>query len=190
MPDISSQPNIENFVCRPNTYLRYNIYNQEITKTCYESRHQCSSIIGVHPDCHCRYLRVTQIQQGCCILAGTFLFIAILVSYLKLIAAPENSLFLFSYKSEFILLYLGSARLFLTFAPIVLLSLVLLLMVITMILVGAYLRRNEYEDYDIKLPKQIRYSLRTKPETVNLYRLNALFKNHQGINFFYQLRDT
>ncbi len=62
-----------------------------------------------------------------------------------------------------------------------------------MILVGAYLRRNEYEDYDIKLPKQIFSPLRTKPETFNLYRLNAFFKNHQGINlnnvFFYQLRE-
>jgi len=95
MPDISSQPNIENFVCRPNTYLRYDISNREISKTCYESRHQCSSIIGVHPNCKCRYLRVTQIQQGCSILAAIFLFLAILVFYLKLIAAPENSLFSF-----------------------------------------------------------------------------------------------
>ncbi len=50
-----------------------------------------------------------------------------------------------------------------------------------MILVGAYLRRNEYEDYDIKLPRDIRYSLPTAPETVNLYRLNGFFKTHQSI---------
>jgi hypothetical protein len=66
----------------------------------------------------------------------------------------------------------------------VFLSLALLLMVITMILVGAYLRRNEYEDYDIKLPKDIHYSLSTVPETVNLYRLNAFFKNHKGIKLY------
>ncbi len=78
--------------------------------------------------------------------------------------------------------YLGGATLFLTFAPMILLSLALVLMVITMLLVGAYLRRNQYEDYDIKLPKQIFSQLRMKPETFNLYRLNAFFKNHQGIN--------
>jgi hypothetical protein len=69
----------------------------------------------------------------------------------------------------------------LSFAPVVHLGLALLLMVITMILVGAYLRRNEYEDYDIKLPRDIRYSLPTAPETVNLYRLNGFFKTHQSI---------
>jgi hypothetical protein len=53
-------------------------------------------------------------------------------------------------------------------------------MLVTMILVGAYLRRNEYEDYDIKLPKDILYSLPGAPETVNFYRLDAFFKNHQG----------
>jgi hypothetical protein len=69
----------------------------------------------------------------------------------------------------------------LTFSPMGFLSLALLLMIITMILVGAYLRRNEYEDYDIKLPKDIRYSLSMGHETVNLYRLNGFFKNHQSI---------
>jgi len=78
------------------------------------------------------------------------------------------------------LFYLASATILLTFAPMVCLSIVLLLMLVTMILVGAYLRRNEYEDYDIKLPKDILYSLPGAPETVNFYRLDAFFKNHQG----------
>jgi len=163
IPDILSQPNIENFVCRPNTYLRYNIYSKEIMKTCYESRHQCSSIIGVHPDCKCKYLFVTQIQQWCSILAAVFLLITIFVLYLKLIAKPQNE----------------NATLVLTYSPVVFLSLALLLMIVTMILLGAYLRRNEYEDYDIRLPKDVLYSLPMIPETVNLYRLNAVFKNHK-----------
>lgn len=91
MPDISSQPNIENFVCRPNTYLRYDIFNKEITNICYESRHQCSSIIGVHPYCKCQYLISTQIQQWCSIFATVFLFLAIFILYLKIIAKPQNS---------------------------------------------------------------------------------------------------
>jgi len=71
----------------------------------------------------------------------------------------------------------------------VLLGLALLLMVIIMILVGAYLRRNEYEDYDIKLPKEILYPLTMVPDTVNLYRLNGFFKNHNGtkLNIFFLL---
>jgi hypothetical protein len=93
IPDISSQPNIENFVCRPNTYLRYNINSQEITKICYESRHQCSSIIGVHSNCKCKYLLITEIQQWCSIFAAVFLLLAIFILYLKLIASPQNSLY-------------------------------------------------------------------------------------------------
>ncbi|CAF3417722.1 unnamed protein product [Rotaria sp. Silwood1] len=162
-PDVSSQPNIENFVCRPNTYLRYNINNEEISKKCYLSRHQCSSIIGVHPDCKCKYLPIIQIQQWCCILAAVFLLLAIFSLYLKLIASPQNE----------------SATLLLAFAPMALLSAALLLMIITMILVGAYLRRNEYEDYDMKLPKHIFPPLSLLPETFNLYRLNAFFKNYK-----------
>jgi hypothetical protein len=50
-----------------------------------------------------------------------------------------------------------------------------------MILVGSYLRRNEYEDYDIKLPKDIVDRLSMPTETVNLYRLNAFFQNHKGM---------
>ncbi|CAF1971525.1 unnamed protein product [Rotaria magnacalcarata] len=164
IPDISSQPNIENFVCRPNTYLRYNMNSEEISKKCYSSRHQCSSIIGVHPDCKCKYLPVTQVQQWCCILAAIFLFLAVLILYLNLIASPQNE----------------SATLLLTFAPMVLISLALILMVITMILLGAYLRRNEYEDYDIKLAGNISHSLPMAPETFNLYRLDAFFKIHKN----------
>ncbi len=59
----------------------------------------------------------------------------------------------------------------------VFLSLALLLMIVTMILVGAYLRRNEYEDYDIKLPNL----LPGAPETVNLYRLDGFLKDHQSM---------
>ena len=62
------------------------------------------------------------------------------------------------------------------------LGLALILMVITMILLGAYLRRNEYEDYDIKLPN----NLSNSPDTFNLYRLKGYFQNYPGRrrNFF------
>ncbi|CAF2443270.1 unnamed protein product [Rotaria sp. Silwood2] len=163
IPDISSQPNIENFVCRPNTYLRYNINNEEISRKCYLSRHQCSSIIGVHPDCKCKYLHVTRTQQWCSILAAVCLLFAIFSLYLRIIASPQNV----------------SGTFLLALAPVTLFTVALLLMIITMILVGASLRRNEYEDYDIKLSKEIFPPLSTVPETFNLYRLNAFFKNHK-----------
>ena len=68
-----------------------------------------------------------------------------------------------------------------SFAPVVHLGLALIFMIITMILVGTYLRRNEYEDYDIKLPKEMLHLLSTVPDTVNLYRLNGIFQNYNGI---------
>ena len=93
IPDIASQPNIENFVCRPNKYLRYNQQDHEISEICYESRHQCSSIIGVHPYCRCQYLILNQIQQWCSIFAAIFLLLSIFILYLKLIASPQNGSF-------------------------------------------------------------------------------------------------
>jgi hypothetical protein len=66
-------------------------------KKCYESRHQCSSIIGVPSDCQCKYLFITKIQQWCSIFAAIFLLIAIFVFYLKLIASPQNGLCVFIY---------------------------------------------------------------------------------------------
>ncbi|CAF1202804.1 unnamed protein product [Adineta steineri] len=166
IPDISSQPNIENFVCRPNTYLRYDSSNQDITKKCYESRHQCSSIIGVHLDCRCEYLSITKIQQCCTILAAICLLIAIFVFYLKIIASPQNAI---------------AARI-LIFTPMILLSLALVLMFTTIILLGAYLRRNEYEDYDIKLPKEILHRLPMQPESFNLYRLKTFLKTQEDLS--------
>lgn len=93
MPDISSQPNIENFVCRPNTYVRYDIFSKEASQKCYSSRHQCSSIVDVPSDCKCKYLSVTKLQQWLSILAAIFILLAICVLYLKLIASPQNGSF-------------------------------------------------------------------------------------------------
>lgn len=59
----------------------------------YESRHQCSSIVGVPLSCQCRYLSVTRIQQWLSILAAVFLLWTIWIFYLKLIASPQNGLF-------------------------------------------------------------------------------------------------
>ncbi|UJR23882.1 hypothetical protein I4U23_026854 [Adineta vaga] len=153
IPDISSQPNLENFVCRPNTYLRYNTSNVDISKKCYESRHQCSSIIGIHSECRCEYLHVTRAQQWCSIFAGIFLFIAICTLYLRVITTSGNAI---------------AARIVI-FVPVISLSLALILMVVTMILLGSYLRRYGYEEYDIKLSKEILGGVRIEPETVNYY---------------------
>ena len=76
----------------------------------------------------------------------------------------------------------ASATFLLTFVPMVFLTLALILMLITMILVGSYLRRNEYEDYDIKLPNDIRRTLTKPPDTFNLYRLEDVFQKHPGMN--------
>lgn len=100
IPDISSQPNIENFVCRPNFYIRYDTTNEQLNQICYESRHQCSSIIGVHPDCKCKYLHSNQIQQWSTILASVFLLLTIIILYLKLIASPQTSSYLFIFYSN------------------------------------------------------------------------------------------
>ncbi|CAF1147257.1 unnamed protein product [Adineta ricciae] len=166
IPDISSQPNIENFVCRPNTYLRYDTSNIDISRKCYESRHQCSSIVGVHSECRCEYLSVTKIQQWCSILAAVFLCLAIFTLYLRIITTAENAI---------------AARI-LIFVPVIALSLALILMIVTMVLVGAFLRRHEYEEYDVKLPKEVLRGVRIEPEMVNYYRLNAFFKNNPDVN--------
>lgn len=179
IPDIVSQPNIENFVCRPNKYLRYDQHDHQISEICYESRHQCSSIIGVHPYCRCQYLILTQIQQWCSIFAAICLLFAIIILYLKLIASPQNGREGKKFISSLmIVLFSASARFLLTFAPLLFLGLALILMLITMILVGVYLRRNQYEDYDIKLPDDIRRTLTKPPDTFNLYRLKGFFQNY------------
>lgn len=54
-------------------------------------------------------------------------------------------------------------------------------MILIMILVGIYLRRNQYDDYDIRLPKNIQSSLPNPPYTVNLYRLQNYFKNYKSM---------
>lgn len=63
----------------------------------------------------------------------------------------------------------------------------MILMLITMILLGGYLRRNEYEDYDIKFPNDLRESLSNSPETFNLYRLKGYFQNYPGMRMKFLL---
>jgi hypothetical protein len=77
-----------------------------------------------------------------------------------------------------LLSFLATARFLLTFSPLIYLSLALLSMIMTMILLTAYLRRNEYEDFDIKLPNELLQPQAKSPDTVNLYRLQTFF-HHQ-----------
>lgn len=92
--------------------------------------------------------------------------------------------FLVKNKSSFVdLLILESAKLLLTFAPVVCLALALIAMVLTMIILGSYLRRNQYEEFDIRLPSDNFASLPNAPPTVNLYRLKAFFQNYKSIVF-------
>ena len=60
----------------------------------------------------------------------------------------------------------------------VFLNLALLLMITTMILLAAYLRRYQYEEYDIKLPKDLFESSAVVSDTWNYYRLNLFFRTH------------
>lgn len=59
-----------------------------------------------------------------------------------------------------------------------LLTLALLSMMIIMILIGAFLRRNEYEDFDIRLPQNLLQPSHLAPATVNLYRLQSFFRHY------------
>ena len=118
-------------------------------------------------------------QQWFSLLAAVFLLLTIFIFYLRLIASPQNGLFVeIDTRHLCLLLLLASASFLLTFAPMGLLSFALLVMLVTMILLGAYLRRNEYEDYDVKLPKTFFEPMNEAPETVNLYRLKAFFRSH------------
>ncbi|CAF0892986.1 unnamed protein product [Didymodactylos carnosus] len=131
-------------------------------------RHLCSSLTKVVHPCTCDYIPSTKGLQWCCILAALYLILGILVLYLKLIAAPQNA----------------SAAFLLGFVPVSLIFIALLFMLTTLILVGAYLRRDEYEDYDVIL------SSIPAEESVNYYRLTQYFKLNNKQNALYKQAQT
>jgi hypothetical protein len=121
-------------ICRPNVYMRYSLDHFD---ACYSIRRNCPVIEpGQLPQgCYCRYLPSAKALQWLTILAVVFLVIGLLILYLKTIASPQND----------------SATLVLSFGPFICFLLTLLLMATTLIVLGAYLRRDTYEDYTFPL---------------------------------------
>ncbi|CAF1267233.1 unnamed protein product [Adineta steineri] len=126
------RPNVR--ICRPNRYMRY---SPEDFEKCYYIRRNCPVVekSELPKECSCRYLPSARALQWLTILSAVFLVFGLLLLYLKTITSPQNE----------------SANLVLSFGPFVCFILVLLLMVTTLIVVGAYLRRDTYEDYTFPL---------------------------------------
>lgn len=125
-------------ICRPNRYMRYSVENFE---TCYNIRRNCPVMdAGQLPaGCYCRYLPSARALQWMTILAAVFLVIGLLIFYLKNIATAQNGSFLRKniHGEIFFSLNLGSAALILNYGPFVCFVLALLLMVTTLIVLGA-----------------------------------------------------
>lgn len=136
---LGTRPNVQ--ICRPNRYMRYSVENFD---TCYNIRRNCPVMdAGQLPNgCHCRYLPSARALQWLTILAAVFLVIGLLILYLKIIATAQNGLF-FLRKSmnihrDFVFgVNLGSATLILNYGPFLCFVLTLLLMVTTLIVLGA-----------------------------------------------------
>ncbi|CAF3442594.1 unnamed protein product [Rotaria sp. Silwood1] len=126
------RPNVQ--ICRPNRYMRYSPENFD---SCYHIRRNCpvTEPEKLHEGCSCRYLPSAKGLQWLTVLAAIFLVLGLLSLYLKTITSPQND----------------SAVLVLSFGPFICFLLALLLMSTALILVGAYLRRDTYEDYTFPL---------------------------------------
>jgi len=75
--------------CYPNYYMRYSPDNYNL---CYNFRRRCS-VLEKHqlPEgCSCRYLPFTKGLQWLTVLAAFFLFLGLILLYLKIIASPQN----------------------------------------------------------------------------------------------------
>ena len=73
---------------------------------------------------------------------------------------------------------LASAAVLLTYSPLIFLTVALLGILLVLILIGASLRRNQYEDFDVRLPVELLRPAEFAPETVNFYRLNSFFDRY------------
>ena len=164
------RPNVQ--LCRPNRYMRYSPDKYE---TCYYIRRNCPVTERAQlPDgCSCRYLPSTKFLQWLTIFTAVFLVIGLLLLYLKTITSPQNGSFIgrATDRCEYPRISLAdSAVLVLSFGPFVCFVVALILMVTTLILVGACkcstlstldihlstsrhldLRRDTYEDYTFPL---------------------------------------
>ncbi|UJR24920.1 hypothetical protein I4U23_006284 [Adineta vaga] len=120
--------------CRPNLYMRY---TPETFLTCYNIRRNCPVIQKnqIPSGCVCRYLSSDRALQWLTVIAAIFLILGLLLLYLKTIAQPLNE----------------SAVLLLSYAPFVCFLLALVSMATSLILIGAFLRRDSYEDYSFPL---------------------------------------
>jgi len=129
---LGTRPNVQ--ICRPNRYMRY---SPEKHNDCYNFRRQCPVMEGAQlPEgCSCRYLPSAKGLQWLTVLAAICLVLGLLILYFKLITSPQND----------------SAIFVLSYGPFICFLLTLLLMVTGLILLGAYLRRDTYEDYSFPL---------------------------------------
>jgi len=157
---LGTRPNVQ--ICRPNRYMRYSVNDFE---ACYSVRRNCPvTEPGQLPKgCSCRYLPSARGLQWLTVLAAIFLILGLLILYLKTIAKPENN----------------SAQLVLGFGPFVCFVLTLLLMVTTLILLGAYLRRDTYEDFTFPLTTVTNDTV--NPHGFELFSLRNYAKHYASI---------
>jgi len=129
---LGTRPNVKIFL--PNVYMRYSVDHFD---TCYYIRRNCpvTEPAQLPKGCSCRYVPSARALQWLTVLAAIFLIFGLLILYLKTITTPQNN----------------GAVLVLSYGPLICFVLTLLLMVTTLILLGAYLRRDTYEDYTFPL---------------------------------------
>jgi len=120
--------------CYPNRYMRY---SSDKFEPCYHIRRNCPVLqpSQIPEGCSCRYLPSAKGLQWLTVLAAVCLVLGLFLLYLKTITSPQND----------------SAVFVLSFGPFICFVLTLLLMVTGLILLGAYLRRDTYEDFNFPL---------------------------------------
>lgn len=148
-------------VCRPNWYMRYPIDKFPI---CYPIRRSCGVAENeeLGDGCSCRYLPSTKGLQWLTVLATVFIVLGLLLVYLKIISSAEN----------------GTADLILSFGPFICFLFSLLLLSTGLILLGAYLRRDNYEDYSFPLRSMSNDS--HPMQSFDLYSLRNYGKYYQS----------
>ncbi|CAF1681970.1 unnamed protein product [Adineta ricciae] len=152
------RPNVE--VCRPNRYMRF---SPDKFDTCYYIHRQCPVMEDnqLPEGCSCRYLPSTKALQWLTVLTAIFLVVGLLLIYLRTIARPQNE----------------SANLIFSFGPFICFLLAFLLMITTLILVGAYLRRDTYEDYTF--PLKTVANVTGRPQAFDLHSLRNFAKHNK-----------
>ncbi|CAF2322110.1 unnamed protein product [Rotaria sp. Silwood2] len=155
-----TRPNVQ--ICWPNRYMRY---SPDKFDTCYSIRRNCPVIEknDLPEGCSCRYLPSAKALQWLTVLAAIFLVVGLLLLYLKTIASPQND----------------SALLVLGYGPFICFLLTLLLMATGLILIGAYLRRDIYEDYSFPLESILNETRAL--QSFDLHSLRNYAKHHEKI---------